>query len=165
MKHVMGVVMIAVLSAALGGTASAQPQQQPEQPPTLRRGKGPAAGPNTSSIVNARALMHVHTIFIEPMENRLGIKLAGDLAKWGRFRLAVDRRQADAILSGTCLDSSRLRLLHSEVFLSNRVTGAAIWQDIVRLPLYPPPLPKALDATAAKITRDLASSYRRAESK
>jgi hypothetical protein len=164
MKHFTRWVMIMALFSA--ATMAGWPQQQQqEQRPTLRRGHGSLGGPNTSSTINRRALLRVHSIFIEPMENRLGYKLAGDMAKLSGIRLAEDKSSADAVLSGTCLDSSRLKLLHSEVFLSDRVTGAAIWQDVVRLPLYPPPLPKALDQTAERITRDLAESFRQAESR
>ncbi len=163
MKQMTWLVTTAILCWATLGIGLALPHPQADQRPTLRGGKGSSRMPNTSFTMNARALMRVHTIFIEPIENRLGIKIADDLSKLGRFRLAVDKRQADAVLSGTCLDATHLKLLHSEVFLSNRVTGAAIWQDEIRLPLDPPPLRKALRQTAQKVTQDLMASMRRAE--
>ncbi len=164
MNRVIGMVAVVALFSFSVGRGWAR-QQQAEQRPTLRRGKGSSERHNTSVTMNARALMRVRTIYIEPIENRLGVKIADDLASAGHFKLSLDKRQADAILSGTCLDATHLRLLHSEVFLSSRVTGAAIWQDEIRLPLDPPPLAKALNETASKIARDLLASAGAAENR
>lgn len=168
MRWVVGLVAFTSLfsvSARMGFGEQQGSEQRPTLRPTLHQGKGPSRTPNNSVTMNARDLMRVHTIYIEPMENRLNIKIAADLAKAGRFRLALDKRRADAILSGTCFDAPHLKLVHSEVFLNSRVTGAAIWQDEVRLPLDPPPLATALKRTAAKITHDLLGSVGAAENR
>jgi hypothetical protein len=138
------------------------PPGQPNHP-TL--GAGPSlAGPHAPNTNDAGRLMHVHTIFIEQMDNGLAEKLVEQIGGKGMFRIVADRRTADAILHGTCFDSTRLKVVHSEVFLSSR-TGDSIWQDIVRQPYKPPPLAEAVATTAQSIAEDLAESVREARRK
>ena len=99
----------------------AQPQQQEERP-TLGPKTGPAvlSGPDTSTTNDLRKLMHIHTLYIENIDNSLSDKLVGALGKWGRFRLVTKAKDADATLRGSCLESRRLKHVHSEVFISDR---------------------------------------------
>ena len=144
-----------------------QPNQpsQPNQPnhPTL--GEGPSlAGPHAPNTNDPLHLMRVHSIYVEPMDNGLADKLIEDIGNKGMFRIVADRRDADAVLHGTCFDSAHLKIVHSEVFLLGR-NGAAIWQDIVRQPYKPPPLDKAVATTAESIADDLVQSVREAHQK
>jgi len=143
------------------------PPDQPNQPnqphPTL--GEGPSlAGPHAPNTNDAAHLLRVHSIFIEPMDNGLADKLIQEIGNKGVFRIVVDRRDADAILHGTCFDSAHLKTVHSEVFLLGR-NGSAIWQDMVRQPYKPPPLAEAVSTTAEAIADDLVASIREAHRK
>lgn len=151
------------------GILAAQEQKPPtlgpppdQQPPTLGGSSAPA-GPHAANTTDARKLTRVHAIFIESMDNGLAEKLAGEMAK-GPFRVVIDRHQADALLRGTCFDSTRLKTVHSEVFLT-APDGASIWQDIVRQPYKPPPLERAVATTAEVIADDLNASLREAQDK
>jgi hypothetical protein len=153
-----------------------QPQQQPPQkaPPTL----GPApqqkpptlggspslAGPHSANTSDARRLLQVHAVFVDQMDNGLDEKLIEVLGNKGLFRIVGNRRDADAFLRGTCFDSTRLKTVHSEVFLTGR-SGESIWQDIIRQPYRPPPLSQAVATTAQAIGEDLVSSMREAQGK
>lgn len=106
-------------------------------------------------------MVRVHSIFVEPMDNGLADKLVEQIGSKGVFHIVTDRRDADAVLHGTCFDSAHLKVVHSEVFLLGR-NGAAIWQDIVRQPYKPPPLAEAVATTAESIADDLVQSVREA---
>jgi len=139
------------------------PPQQPQKRPTL----GPAAapslrGPKTSTTLDHRRLARVRKVYIERMDNALDEKITELLAKTRRFRVVGDRREADAVLRGTCLDLRRLKVLRSEVYL-NDVSGAAIWQDSVRRPIYPPTIAVAVSETASLIVSHLDDSLIEAE--
>lgn len=136
--------------------------QQPA--PTLGPSTAPSlSGPRTSSTTDPRKLVAIRMVFIEVIDNALGEKLAEGLVRLGRVRVVAQRSEADAVLRGSCFDSHRLRVVHSEVFLNDRSTGASIWQDNVRVPFNPPPLVKAVDATAAAILHHLSESISEAE--
>jgi hypothetical protein len=157
-----------------------QPQSPPasdqqQKPPTLGKnpddtqrptlGTAPSLkGPHTYNTTDPRKLLRIHTIYIEPIDDNLNEKLADDIAKEGPFRIVASAKEADAILRGTCLDSARLRHVHSEVFLMGR-NGESIWQDVVRRPYRPPTLAKALEDTAAAVVADLRASIREAEAR
>ena len=95
----------------------------------------------------------------------LSDKLLEGLEKAGRFQIVAGAKEADAVMRGTCLDLRRLKVLHSEVFLSDRVTGASIWQDSIRRPFNPPALQKAVDDTAALIIQHLNDDVQQAQRK
>jgi hypothetical protein len=101
---------------------------------------------------------------VERIDNLLSERLADGLAKMGRFRVVASRNEADAVLSGTCFDSRRLKRVHSEVYLTDR-SGSAIWQDVLRRPFNPPTLQKSVDSTAAEIVQHLGDSVREADRK
>lgn len=153
-----------------------QPQQQPPQkaPPTLgpppqqkppTLGESPSlAGPHAANTTDARRLLQVHAVFVDQMDNGLDEKLIEVLGNKGLFRIVGNRRDADAVLRGTCFDSTRLKTVHSEVFLTGR-SGESIWQDIIRQPYRPPPLSQAVATTAQVVGEDLANSMREAQGK
>jgi hypothetical protein len=113
--------------------------------------------------MDARRLRRVRTIFVEHIENSLSEKLAEGLAKMGRFRIVDKRRDADAVLRGTCSDLRRLKSVHSEVYLADSRADSTIWQDTVRRPYNPPPLDKVVGDTALLIVQHLTDSLRQAD--
>ncbi len=145
----------------------AEPQQPKQQKrPTL----GPAPGPTlrglgSSTTNDIRKLARIRTIYVEAIDNFLGDKLTEGLAKMGRFRIATNRNEADAVLRGTCFDSRHLKSVHSEVYLNDRATGASIWQDSIRLHYNPPTLSKAVENTAAEIVAHLGESIQESQRK
>ena len=169
------VIFVGLCSPALAqqGDQSGGQQQKPptltkpsdQKPPTLGGGEAPSlAGPHSANTNDPRQLLHVHAIFIDPMDNGLAERLIEQIGSHGPFRIAPSRQQADAVLRGTCFDSTRLKTVHSEVFLTSR-GGESIWQDIIRQPYRPPPLARAVATTAEVIAADLAASVREAQSK
>jgi hypothetical protein len=181
----MRALNVAVLLALLGlcspalagqdqsGGQSGEQQQKPptlskpsdQNPPTLGGKEGPSlAGPHSANTNDPSRLLHVHSIFIDQIDNGLADRLVQEIGSHGPFRIAAKRQEADAVLRGTCFDSTRLKTVHSEVFLTSR-GGESIWQDIVRQPYRPPPLARAVETTAEVIAEDLALSVREAQSK
>ena len=138
-----------------------QPQQQQEQRPTLgpRSGPGVESGPDTSTTTDVRKLLRIHTLYIESIDNALSDKLVEALGKWGRFRLVTKAKDADATLRGSCLESRRLKHVHSEVFISDR-GGASLWQDTIIRPFNPPALDQAVSDTAALVAAHLDRAVR-----
>ena len=133
-------------------------QQQSQQRPTL----GPAPAPTLhghkpAAIADREKLVRVKKIYIERMDNSLDEKLTELLAKTRRFQIVGDRKDADAILRGTCFNARRLKILRSEVYL-NDVNGASIWLDSIRHPINPPPLKVAVAETATLILTHLNES-------
>ncbi len=140
-----------------------QQQQQQQKRPTLGPAPAPSLrGPRNFNIVDAHRLARVQKVYVERMDNSLGQKLIEELSKGRRLHVVADRKEADAILRGTCFDSRRLKSVRSEVYL-NELHGAAIWQDSVRLPYNPPPLRVAVTQTANLIVEHLAESIIEAE--
>jgi hypothetical protein len=151
-----------------------QRQQEPQQPPPQGQQRRPTlgaptepslSGPRTSPTSDPRKLLRIQKIFVEPMDNLLSEKLLSGLSKMGRFHIVTKREDSDAVMSGTCFDSRRLKSVHSEVYINDRGSGASIWQDIVRRPYNPPPLAKAIDDTAARILAHLSDSIQEAQHK
>lgn len=180
-------VLLVLLVAGTGASAQQadqQPNQQPDQPgsqqqrpPTLNKpsdqkpptlggsNEAPSlAGPHAASTNDAVKLLRVHAVFIDSMDNGLAERLIDEIGKNGPFRVAASRQDADAVLRGTCFDSTRLKTVHSEVFLTTR-GGESIWQDVIRQPYRPPPLARAVATTAEVIAADLAASVREAHNK
>jgi hypothetical protein len=143
------------------------PSDQKAPPPQKRPSLGPAPaptlyGPKTSTTADSRRLSQVKKIYIERMDNALDEKLIEEFAKARRFRIVGDRKEADAVLRGTCFDARRLKVLRSEVYL-NEVSGAAIWQDSIRRPIHPPAVAVAVSETATMIAAHLNDSLVEAE--
>ena len=163
-----------ILWLALATTSWAQQDKQPDKPPdgapqnrpTLGPPPAPSLrGPRSSTTNDARKLAHINKIYVERIDNRLSDKLMEGLAKLGRFRIVIEEKEADAVLRGSCLDSRSLKSVHSEVFISDRATGASIWQDNVRHAFNPPTLDKAVDESAATILEHLNDSISEAQRK
>jgi len=140
-----------------------QPPQQNERP-TLgpRPGPGLESGPLTSTTTDLKRLMRIRTLYIESIDNSLSDKLVEALGKWGRFRLVTKAKDADATLRGSCLESRRLKHVHSEVFISDR-NGASVWQDTIYRPFNPPTLDQAVSDTATWVAAHLAQTVQAAE--
>lgn len=154
------------LAILLVSGSAAWAQEKPQERPTLGPAPAPSlSGPHSSTTNDPRKLLRIRTLFVERIDNSLSEKLVEGLAKMARFRIVGTRNQADAVLRGTCFDSHRLKIVHSEVFLSDRTGGSSIWQDNVRRPFNPPPLEKAVNDTASDILAHLGESIREAESK
>jgi hypothetical protein len=154
----LALVPLFAVAAWSGGGQGAQ-QQAPRPtlgPPTLN-------GPASATVTDPTRLLSVHTIYVDRMDNGLAARLGEELAASRRFRVVDKMRDADAVLRGTCFDSRRLRSLHSEVYLTDRVSGKSIWQDDVHQALYPPPLKEAVSHTANVIARHLIRSIVKAE--
>ncbi len=146
------------------------PPQQPrqEERPTLGPAPAPSlgggGGPRTQTVTDARKLMRIHTLYIERIDNSLNDKLVEALGKSGRFHLVTKPKEADATVRGSCLESRRLKMVHSEVFISDR-TGASVWQDSIKRPYNPPSLDQAVNDTAAVVSEHLEESIREAQRK
>lgn len=142
-----------------------QQQQQPQKRPTLGPAPAPSLyGPKTSNTIDARRLLRVRKIFVERIDNLLGERIMEGLAKTSRFHIVADRKEADAVMRGTCFDQRRLKVVRSEVYL-NDPTGASIWQDSVRRPFNPPKLEAAVGESATLILTHLTESVNEAEHK
>ncbi len=179
MKRHYGLIVLIVVSV-LPALAQQDQDQQPQQPPPEQQQKqekrptlgpepapGPTSGmmptgPATDFVLDAGKLMRVRKVYVEPIDNHLSDKLMDGLSKSGRFQVVADKKDADAIIRGTCFDARHLRSVHTEIFMSDRVTGKSIWQDTVHVSYNPPPLAKAVDSTADRILRHLANSVARA---
>jgi hypothetical protein len=105
--------------------------------------------------------MRIRSIYIERMDNTLSEKLIVSLGKLGRFKIASTPKEADAIMTGSCLESRRLKRLHSEVSISDRA-GGSIWQDIIYRPYNPPSLEQAVNETAQVVAEHLGESLNEA---
>jgi hypothetical protein len=138
--------------------------QQENERPTLGPNTGPGLepGPLTSTTTDLRKLMRIHTLYIESIDNSLSDKLIASLGKWGRFRLVTKAKDADATLRGSCLESRRLKHVHSEVFISDR-NGASVWQDSIYRPFNPPALDQAVSDTADLVAAHLERTVREAD--
>lgn len=144
-----------------GGAGEQMPSKHA---PTLGPQRGPAIEPgaDTSTTTDLRRLMRIHTLYIESIDNALSDKLVDSLGKWGRFRLVTKPKDADATLRGTCLESRRLRHVHSEIFISDR-NGKSLWQDTIYRPFNPPTLDQAIGDTANVVAAHLQRTVREAE--
>jgi hypothetical protein len=145
---------------ALGLFAVSSPaQKKSPQVPTL--GPPPATSeevPHNAITTDRGKLLRVRKVYVERIDNNLSDELLEGLSNSGRFMIVLEREKAEGVIRGTCFDSRRLKVVHSEVFLSDRITGDSIWQDNVRQPYNPPPLKKAVKLTADAVLKDLASS-------
>jgi hypothetical protein len=108
--------------------------------------------------------MRIRSLFVERMDNALSEKLVVSLGKLGRFKIASRPKEADAIMTGSCMESRRLKRVHTEVFISDR-GGGSIWQDNVFRPYNPPSLEQAVNETAQVVAEHLSESFSEAGSK
>jgi hypothetical protein len=101
---------------------------------------------------------------VERIDNVLSDHLIEGISKVGRFRIVSQPKEADATLRGSCLESRRLKRVHSEVFISDR-NGASIWQDNIFRPYNPPSLDQAVTETAQLVVEHLRQSITEAQQK
>jgi len=160
------IVVLLALALLLAPVLTAQDAQQQggeqEQKPTLGPKPGPGeSGPRTATVNDYRKLMRIRTLYIERMDNDLSEKLVASLGKLGRFKMATNAKEADAIVRGSCLESRRLKRLHTEVSITDR-GGGSIWQDVIFRPYNPPALAQAVNETAQMIAEHLGESINQA---
>jgi hypothetical protein len=171
MKQTVGWLMLMLLLVPWLWAQDAQQSGQEGQPsaadqqedrPTLGRAPGSDThGPQTATVNDYQKLVRMQRIFVERMDNALSEKLVVALGKIGRFKLVASPKDADAILHGSCLESRRLKHVHSEVFISDRA-GKSIWQDNIMRPYNPPTLDQAVSATASTVVEHLGESLHQA---
>jgi hypothetical protein len=167
MKRSVGLLAIAfLLVPVLGAQESQKSEGEQEQKPTLGPAPAPTLhghGPRTATVNDYRKLLRIRSIYIERMDNALSDKLVVSLGKLGRVKIASKPKEADAIMTGSCLESRRLKRLHSEVFIADR-GGGSIWQDNIYRPYNPPSLEQAVDETAQLVAEHLGESFSEAGS-
>jgi hypothetical protein len=133
-----------------------------QQAPTLGPSRPSLRGPGNTRTANPRMLVKMRKVYIQRIDHNLNVKLADDLAHVSWLKVVDKEEQADAIVRGTCFDLRRLKRLHAEIYISDRVTGKSIWQDAIRVPYNPPDLTKAVDHAASEILAHLNQSVRAA---
>ena len=163
MKRSVGLLVIAFLLVPVLGAQEAQKSggDQEQQQPTLGPPAPGTPGPRTATVTDYRKLSRMRSIYIERMDNDLSEKLILSLGKMGRFKIAATSKEADAIMTGSCLESRRLKRLHSEVFIADRA-GGSIWQDNIFRPFNPPSLDRAVNETAQVVADHLGESLNEA---
>lgn len=160
MRRFSQIALVLLICCAVGVAQENKEQKRP----TLGPSPAPSLhGAHNAVTIDRAKLLRIRKIYVERMDNRLSDDLLEALSKSGRFQVVDDRSQADGVLRGTCLDSRRLKSVHSEVFLSDRITGSSVWQDNVHTPYNPPALQKAVADTAVQIMKHLAASVLEAQ--
>ncbi len=168
MKRIVGLLALALLLAPAMAAQDAEQQSgaQDQQQPTLGPPPGGSSerGPKTATVNDYRKLARIHNLYVQRMDNALSDKLIASLGKLGHFKIASNPKEADAVLTGSCLESRRLKRLHTEVFISDHA-GASIWQDNVFRPYNPPSLEQAVSETARMVADHLNESLSEAAGK
>jgi hypothetical protein len=168
MRRGVGCFVLVVVWGLWGSAQEGQQKPQElaqQQRPTLGPAPAPSLyGPRTSTTTDARKLARIRTLYVERIDNLLSEKLVDGLGRMTRFRVVASRREADAIVHGSCADFRRLKSVHSEVYITDP-NGASVWQDSVRRPFNPPPLDRAVNETALLILEHLSDSVREADRK
>ncbi|MGD0130232.1 MAG: hypothetical protein ABSF46_33360 [Terriglobia bacterium] len=163
MRRIVVLLVIALLLAPVLTAQDAQQQSgEQEQKPTLGPKPGPGeSGPRTATVNDYRKLVRIRTLYVERMDNELSERLVASLGKLGRFKIATNAKEADAVVRGSCLESRRLKRLHTEVSITDR-GGGSIWQDVIFRPYNPPALAQAVNETAQMIAEHLGESINQA---
>jgi hypothetical protein len=133
-----------------------------QQAPTLGPSRPSLEGPSSTRTANPRMLLKMRKVYIERIDNNLNEQLEDDLAHVSWLKVVKSEEDADAIVRGTCFDLRRLKRLHAEVYITDRVTGKSIWQDAIRVSYTSPDLTKAVDQAATEIVAHLNESVRTA---
>lgn len=121
-------------------------------------------GHRTDTVNDYRKLSRIRSLYISGMDNDLAEKLVETIGKLGLFKIAPTLKEADAVMTGSCLESRRLKRLHSEVFIADR-GGSSIWQDNIYRPYNPPSLEKAVSETAKIVAEHLDASLHESTAK
>ena len=153
MRHVIWALAICLLSI---------PVLRAQQAPTLGPSNPSLRGPRSSRTANVRMLMRMRRVYIQRIDHNLNEKLADDLAKTRWLKVVDKPEDADAIIRGTCFTLRRLKMLHAEVYISDRVSGKPIWQDVVRIPDDQAAPQKAVGRAASDILEHLNESMHEA---
>lgn len=166
----LGLLLWIAFSSSAWAQKEAPPQKPTEGETQKRPTLGPPStsspnGPRSSTTTDPQKLTHMRKIFVERIDNQLSDKLMEGLSKTGRYQIVLDEKAADSVVRGSCLDSRRLKSVHSEVFISDRASGASIWQDSVRSSFNPPGLDKAVEESAGLILDHLNDSVHDAQRK
>lgn len=159
MKHVVWSLAICLVSIPL-----LHAQQRPTLGPS-GSGAPSLRGPVSSRTINRKKLLKMRKIYIQRIDHNLNEILTKDFAHVSWVKVVDEPSKADAIVRGTCFSLRSLKRLHAEIYISDRVTGAAIWEDVVRVPYNPPDLSKAVDNAAARFLGDLNQSIQLAGSR
>lgn len=117
-------------------------------------------GPASMRTANPRLLLKMRTIYIQRIDHNFNEILSDDLAHVSWVKVVKKPLEADAIVRGTCFSLQSLKSLHAEVYITDGVSGASIWQDVVRVPYDPPEMSKAIGNAAARVLADLNQSIR-----
>ncbi|MEJ2008005.1 MAG: hypothetical protein P8Z30_07605 [Acidobacteriota bacterium] len=151
MKHLMWSLAICLVSIPL--LHAQRPTLGPSGPvsPSER-------GPVSMRTANPRLLLKMRKVYVQRIDHNLNEILTDDLAHVSWLKVVKKPSEADAIVRGTCFSLRRLKSLHAEVYITDSVSGASIWQDVVRVPYGPPELSKAADNAAARVLADLKQS-------
>ena len=154
MKHLVWGLAICLVSIPLLH-AQERPTLGPSGPesPSLR-------GPGSSHTNNPGLLLKMRRVYIQRIDHNFNEVLVDDMAHVSWIKVVDKPSQADAIVRGTCFSLRRLKRLHTEVYITDRISGVSIWQDVVRVPYDPPALSKAVDDAAAQVLADLNHSLR-----
>ncbi len=153
MRHLFGALAICLISIQM------LPAQQA---PTLGSSGPSLEGPSTFRTANRHMLVRMRRVYIARIDHNLDEKLADRLAHVSGLKVVKNKDDADAIVRGTCFDLRRLKRLDAEVYISDRITGQAIWQDVIHVPSDPKDLSKAVGQAASEITAHLNASILRA---
>jgi hypothetical protein len=152
----------------LASTLGAQEEHQPpggQRAPALAPTPAPSLyGHRTDTVNDYRKLSRIRSLYISGMDNDLAGKLVETIGKLGLFKIAPTLKEADAVMTGSCLESRRLKRLHSEVFIADR-GGSSVWQDNIYRPYNPPSLEKAVSETAKIVAEHLDASLHESTAK
>lgn len=153
--------LVCVLAICLVSVPLLYGQQRPTLGPSGPEGPS-LRGPRSFRTNNPDRLLKMRSIYIQRISHKLNEILTKDLSHSHWVKVVNKPSEADAIVRGTCFTLRNLKRLHTEVYISDRVSGASIWQDVVSVPYDPPTLSKSVDDTAAKVLSDLNQSIRAA---
>lgn len=138
------------------------PMLYSQEAPTLGPSRPSLGEPGSTRTANPRMLLKMRKVYIERIDNNLNEQLEDDLAHVSWLKVVKSEDDADAIVRGTCFDLRRLKRLHAEVYITDRVSGKSIWQDVIRVSYTSPDLTKAVDEAATEIVAHLNESVRTA---
>ena len=151
--------LIWALVICLASTPALLSQQAPTLGPSTRPSLG---GPGNTRTGDPGMLLKMRKVYIERIDHNLNEKLEDDMAHLSWLKVVDKEDEADAIIRGTCFDLPRLKRMHAEIYITDRVSGKSIWQDAIRIPYGPPDLSKAVDQAATEILDHLNASVRTA---
>lgn len=154
----IGWLLAAILIGAVTASAQDTPSHEGQRAPAPTLGRSSEVR-RTDTVNDYRKLRSIHNLYIDRIDNGLGEKLVETLGRLGFFKIVSKKKEADAVVTGSCLESRRLKRLHSEVFISDR-SGGSVWQDNIYRPYNPPSLEKAVNDTAEIVAEHLNASMR-----